>query len=254
MNSDGNVIIQFVNHNAHDSASIIGGIRVKVTDPSRIPAYLDKNDGAIRAHAIANLHRHLRETQCPVGLGETITADDFSMSYMVASLSARGATLHPYRRNEGPLFYCLFEQLIEELPLQYVDMDEDVSPRAIFINAYIHLTDQPRRRSAILKKKNAMTAQSDEVQEIPQINPSQRPDRRPRPFLTQLTTTSRRAPYRMANPNDERLQQLDQKLDTIASEMRQNAIRLPFPKLPEPSPQVPIWPTTDSLPPLPDDE
>ena len=265
MMGDGNLLIQFINHNCHDSATIIGGIRLKVSEPAKIPSFIAQHEGPIKAHAIAILQKHLRENQCPLGMNEALSADDYSLSFMIASLSSRGQALHPNRRNEGPMFYCLFDNLIEEVVLNYVEMDQD-NPKAFIVNAYIHLVDAPRRRNALLKKNKAETKEENApapatTQEYNRYDRFEgRQDAR-RPRITPLMQAGlRRPPYPFPSQAPE-LQNVQDQLKSLAgmvSEMKQNlnppgqVTQATFPTMPTAA--TIHWPPTDNLPSLPGDE
>jgi len=144
------VILQFINHNHPDSATVIGGIRLKVEDIKKVPAYLHKYKQRVKAYAIDVLQRHILDTQCPAGVSEAIAPDDYCLTYMIASLSENGRRLHPTGRQEGPLFYCLFPALVDEV---YLYLEQDGTPStAHVINVYIHLNEASRRRTAVHKR------------------------------------------------------------------------------------------------------
>jgi len=155
------VILQFVNHNHPDSATVIGGIRLKLEDIKRVPAYIAKYKPRIKAHAIDVLQRHLLDTQCPAGVSEDIAPDDYTLTFMVASLSEIGRRLHPTGRNEGPLFYCLFPALLDET---YLYLEADGTPSTSYvINVYIHLNEASRRRTAVFKRNKEDAARRAEA-------------------------------------------------------------------------------------------
>jgi len=155
------VILQFVNHNHPDSATVIGGIRLKLEDIKRVPAYIAKYKSRVKAHAIDVLQRHLIDTQCPAGVSEEIAPDDYTITFMVASLSEIGRRLHPTGRNEGPLFYCLFPALLDET---YLYLESDGTPSTCYvINVYIHLNEASRRRTAVFKRNKEDAARRAEA-------------------------------------------------------------------------------------------
>ena len=71
------------------------------------------------------------------------------MWFSVASLSPRGQTLNPGKRNKGALFYCYYPGLVEPVFLAENDGDEDYEQ---FINVYIHLLLPGQWRSTVVKK------------------------------------------------------------------------------------------------------
>ena len=166
------VILQFVNNASVGSATVIGGIRLKVTDITEVPAYLARNKVLVKNHAMKQLQHHLQDTQCPLGLGETLAADDFGISYMVASLTPRAGLLHPYERKEGPLFYCLFPGLVEPVYLR-----QDVNGAgewAYIINVYINLLEAGKRRSYLaMRMHQEDQARREELAHLAQLQNQQ---------------------------------------------------------------------------------
>ena len=144
------VILQFVSNMGIGSSSIIGGIRLKLGDISQVPAYLSRYKQQVKQQAVRQLHRHMLDTQCAMGLGEVLTLDDYGISFMAASLTQRGYSLHPFERNEGPLFFCLFPGLVEPAVLRY---DENgPAESAYIINVYINLLEPSKRRTVVAKR------------------------------------------------------------------------------------------------------
>ena len=243
--SDGNLVIQFVNQNCYDSATIIGGMKGKVMDPSRIPAYLAQHEGTIKTTGIYYLQQHLRDNQSPIGLNESLTLDDYSISFMAASLSPRGSQMHPGGRNEGPLFYFLFDGLIDDVSLKYAPLDQE-NPRAYFVNAYIHLVDAAKRRNAISKKQK--DDKSDSANQA----------KKPKMTMTQMGTV-RRPPYQFNPPNNPSVaefqavqHQISNLVDVIQERIPPGQQGPSFPALPTATPIQ--WPGFHNLPELPDDQ
>ena len=83
-------LVQFINTNCAGSSSIIGGVRLGITDVDTLPAYLSKWKQHMRLHGIKMLARHLIDTHCPTGVGETLFPEDYGISFTVASLSPKG--------------------------------------------------------------------------------------------------------------------------------------------------------------------
>jgi hypothetical protein len=147
------IIIQFINTNAAGATTLIGGIRLALADIRKAPAYLSKHKGIVKSHGIRMLNKHFLETQCSAGAGESLTHDDYGISFSLASISSVGLNLNPVRRNEGPLFYCLFTGLHEPTCVQEVAWDEGKSAEVTYvINAYIHLLPTTLRRHRVLSK------------------------------------------------------------------------------------------------------
>ena len=147
------IIIQFLNSNAAGATSMIGGVRLGLTDIRKVPSYVARNKNLLKQHAMRMLQRHFSDTQCAAGAGEPLTADDFGLTFSLASVSRSAAALNPARRNEGPLFYCLFSSLTEATSLEEVNWNDGrVSEVTHFINGYIHLLPQSQRRYRVIHK------------------------------------------------------------------------------------------------------
>ena len=114
------IFIQFINGNAVGSSSMIGGLRLGLTDIRKVPAYLSRHKGSIKQHGINMLNKHFTDTQCAMGAGELIPQEEYGLSFSVASVARQALTLNPSGRNEGPLFYCLFDGLVEPTALSEV--------------------------------------------------------------------------------------------------------------------------------------
>ena len=150
------IILQFINHNCVDSATIIGGMRLPFDKPAELHRYLKAHQNQIKEHAIAALHRHLVDCQNPAGVNESLTVEDYSLTYMVASVSDLGRKLHPTGRQEGPIFYLQSPALYEYVPMRWgwnaTNTENIVVENALFINCYVHLSEAHRRRRVVESK------------------------------------------------------------------------------------------------------
>jgi hypothetical protein len=141
-------ILQFINMNSTGSTTMIGATRISVSDIRKVPAYLSRNKALIRQHAVATLTEHLLDTQCPAGALECLTYEDYSISFAVATVTEEARLLNPMGRNEGPLFYCAFDNLVQPVALH-----AGASSIAVHvINVYIMLLEPAKRRSAVVQK------------------------------------------------------------------------------------------------------
>ena len=150
------VIIQYFNANATGATTHIGGVRIGLLDVRKAPAYVSKHKVALKQHGIRMLAKHLLDTQCAAGAGETLSIDDYGISFSLASVSPAGVALNPTRRHEGPLFFCLFSGLTDPTCLSEVSWEEGkASEVAHVLNAYIHLLPGSQRRHRVLSKIKA---------------------------------------------------------------------------------------------------
>ena len=147
------IILQFLNGNATGATTMLGGIRLGLMDIRKAPAYLSRHKAALKLHGIRMLGKHFLDTQCSAGAGETLSPDDYGLSFSLASVSSQGLMLNPSRRNEAPLFFCLFSGLNDPTCLSEVSWDEGkASEVAHVLNAYIHLLPASQRRLRVLSK------------------------------------------------------------------------------------------------------
>ena len=117
------VIVQFINGNCAGSTSLIGGIHLAVMDIKRVPAYLSKTKHQLKIHVMRYLNAHFQSMQCCIGATESLCAEDYGKSFSVASVSLTEAALNPSKRNEGPLFFCLYSGLMEPVTTILSDWD-----------------------------------------------------------------------------------------------------------------------------------
>ena len=143
-------LLQFINQNCADAATIIGGARLPSMDVRLIPAYLARNRQLVKAHAVRQLNRHLIETQSAAGANESLCPDDYGMTYMLATISKAARAHHPLARQEGPLFYCMYPRMNSPATL-FINADGSAE-KVHIINVYVHLYDVNRRRRAILER------------------------------------------------------------------------------------------------------
>ncbi|MDP2788964.1 MAG: hypothetical protein Q8O46_02845 [bacterium] len=125
-------------------------MRINLVEIKKIPAYLSKYESVIKFQAVKHLTRHFLDTQWCTGIGETLTLDDYGITYSIASLSPEGRNLIPKSETGGPLAYCFYPNLVRYIPLAY-DIRGNVIDGAYFVNAYIQLLDPIIRRNLVAK-------------------------------------------------------------------------------------------------------
>ena len=147
------VIFQFLNSSCTGAAAILGAIRCNLMDARKIPAYVQQYKDKLKVHAINALERHFRDSQCAVGVGETLTVDDYGLTFALASVSPTGASLSPFKRSEGPLYFCLFPNLCEPTILETANWNHEApKEEAYIINVYVHLLPTSQRRGKVAAK------------------------------------------------------------------------------------------------------
>ena len=233
--TDGGVLVNFLNHNCPDSATVIGGIRMKTREIERVPLLLSQYYSAIKTHAAYALQKHMVRSQSALGLSEVITVDDFSLTFMLGSISQEALDSHPYSRKEGPLHYCYFPNLVKQMTLGYTQ--EGKPDTCYLINAYVHLLDESKRRNAVIKKKNKRKQEEEPKTQQPAPGPSanKKPKFQKKPF---------QQPPELASVKDS-ISRIEKQV------MKLNLPGQPaYPQLPE-SPAA-VWPSVDASPPWPE--
>ena len=245
------VILQFINNNCAGATSLIGGLRLALTDIRKIPAYLDKNSGRIKHYAIKCLDRHMRHNQCMTGAGERLTADHYGVSYSIASVSQRGMLLNPSKRQEAPLFYALFPGLVE--PMFLSNNPDGTDDYAHVINVFIHLMPAAQRRCVYLQRLNEKTPSPVLTPSVSPAHSSPSPKGQKRSRPVQFTSSTGQGHY---TPTPRHLLEADRaddrdRIRALEKEVRTvKAMAMPTPPLPVKS--APLW-RHDGSPDLPAD-
>lgn len=147
------IIVQFLNHSAAGMGTVIGGVRIGLTDIRYFPEYLFEHEQSLKSHAARQLIRHHERSQCSLGVGEDLVLDDFSISWTLASITAEAAFLNPNGRNEGPIWMCHFPSFTTPVKLGYL---ADSTPDAAYVvNCYINLVHSNQRRRCVKAKHAA---------------------------------------------------------------------------------------------------
>jgi hypothetical protein len=135
------------------AGGVFGGIRISLIDPEKIPNYVDKYEGSIRAHDRFQLEEHLIRANHPGGLNETLTDEDFGITMAWGLLSPTGLKMSPSSRGEGPIWYGIFPTLIE-----LINVSHDPSNPGNWvhvINCYVNLINKLGRRSYLRQHPDA---------------------------------------------------------------------------------------------------
>ena len=141
------IILQYLNSNSAGATTMIGVTRIGLKDPRRMPAYVERNLSIIRQHAVTALHRHFKMTLCSTGALESLTAEDYSVSFSWASVSPVGRSLTLHGKPDLALGYAMCEQFVAPL---WASRD-DPEPTYV-LNVFIQLQEPNRRSSTILRK------------------------------------------------------------------------------------------------------
>ena len=273
-------LFQFLNNNAQGMAGSIGGLRTNLTDIRKIPQYIQKNEGHIKNYAIKLLNQHMIKTQCATGAGESLCQDDYGISFTVASLSPKGLQLHATRRNEGPLFFCLYDGLVEPIILSRNE-ENQILDSAYLINVYVNLLPPTQRRTAVLKKMHEESKMDTSLPVPPkkskgvQTSPTDAPQvtqgyqgnqgnhqgfqqnhnqnyqgSYPNNIPTYQGGYQGRRPYPQGPTNEDVIKSVASMQTTMEAKFKVlEAKQIPLPALPQPS--APVWPVVSSA--LPDE-
>ena len=248
------VIIQFVNGNCPGTTSMIGGIRLSITDIRKIPAYIFKYKQQIKAHAVRSLLRHFKEMQCGLGATEALCSDDYGLAFSVASLSLNGIALNPGSRNEGPLFYCHCPALLGPTMIKDADWQQGIDADVTYvINAYVHLLPQHQRRCFILwKAKEDKAAAMATPSPDPKSASHAASQAAKKPKMTPVPSTSGTRPAALTSRSAADQAAMSTEIGDLKRELAKIKGQLiPSPALPATKP--PRWPSKDVLAELPED-
>ena len=234
------VLVQVCNTNASAHATIIGGIRLAIEDIRIVPAYLQRYRVNIKKVAIRMLNRHFHESQCSAGLHESLSIDDYGMTFMVATVTDEAREFNPAGRKEGPLFYCIMPEMLK--PTVFLRNQDGTYQTGHIINLYIHLLP-PHHRRVVLAKKPALKLEV-EAGEGPNIKKS-RPSYEVRdPRLQQDRPYPDNRQYDARRPYTD-TRQLASKVAELEQKVTNATLATAFPPLPANS-KGPTWNTDDS--------
>ena len=247
------IIIQILNNSCAGSSTVIGGIRINLTDVRKIPAYLSRNRRLIKQHAVRIMMKHYQDMNYGLGAAETLHLDDFGLSFTLASVSHEGSELNPGRRKEGPLFCCHFPVMVSPIVLQHAQWDANTEGVAVHVvNAYVNILPLHQRRNYIVTKaredKTALEAAQKTTQPyVPAKKSKASPPASSSPATKGTPNNQERKPQL---PETAALREEIARLKVLTNRLQQQA--LPSPPLPVTKP--PVWPTNrDQGPDLPDD-
>ena len=247
------VILQFINNNCAGATSLIGGLRLALTDIRKVPAYLDRHSNRIKYYAVKCLDRHIRSNQCITGAGERLNTDHYGISYSLASVSQRGMMLNPSKRQEAPLFYAMFPGLVE--PTFLANNPDGTDDYAHVVNVFIHLMPAAQRRCVYLQRLNEKTPSpvlTPAVSPAPSASPKNAKRLRPVHFSANTHMPNNGLTYRPTPRHLLEADRADDRISALEKEVKSvKAMALPNPPLPAIS-APPIW-KQDGSPDLPID-
>ena len=243
------IILQILNQSCPGSSSIIGAVRISLQDIRKAPAYLSRHRRLIKQHAVRILMKHHQDMNYGLGAAETLSSDDFGMSFTVASVSANGAAMNPGNRKEGALFCCHFPMLTDPIPLTRPDWDTNTEGVAVHvINAYINLLPLHQRRRYVIEKEREEKAALESAKTSPQTH-GQAKKLKTQNSSSSLPAAKSHPNVKPQHPESVALREEIARLKVLTSRLQQQA--LPSPPLPTTKP--PVWPSKNQGPDLPDD-
>ena len=148
------IIIQYLNSNSTGATTMIGVTRIGLTDPRRVPAFLQRNAAIIRQHAVAALQVHFKMTLCSAGVLEKLVPEDYSISFSWASITEAGRSLTLHGKPDLALGYGLCDQYVQPM----LASRNDPHPVCV-LNAFVQLQDPARRSTAVIKRAREEAAQ-----------------------------------------------------------------------------------------------
>lgn len=145
--------VQIMSHNCNDSANVLGCIRLPVSDPNEVQYYLATRRREILVEAVAMLDQHFKDCQSATAvLEDDLTVDDYSLTFMVASVNEAGKSFNNGRK-EGGLWMLNYPSYLTFTRASfYAEENPNLDTYQLTINAYIHLNEPHRRQRAVIKK------------------------------------------------------------------------------------------------------
>jgi hypothetical protein len=164
------VMFNFINLNCANAATIIGSSRSTEKNYLKIIGYITQYEQMIKLKAVQRLQFHLGRTQCGAGVGETISMDDYSISFMLGSLSAEAKEAHPFSRQEAPISWIALPGMVSEYTWF---RNKDGTPnKSALVNVYIQLLEPAKRLGPCLRKE-------EENKKMAEVRANYPPSKRP---------------------------------------------------------------------------
>jgi len=112
--------------------------------------YCSRYKSQLKARAVEMLNRHLADNHCPTAVMETLSIDDYSISFELATLSCEGKEITGGK--PGPLSFCHCPGFIQpKLVASDVNFAGD-HDYAHVVNAYFHIIESGKRREPTRRK------------------------------------------------------------------------------------------------------
>lgn len=141
------IILQFLNQNSAGSTTMVGVTRIGLADPRKVPSFLQRNVAIIRQHAVAALQSHFKLTLCSAGILESLSPEDYSISFSWASLTEAGRSLTQHGKPDLALGYGVCDQYVQPI----LASRNDPYPVCV-LNVFIQLQDPSRRSTTVIRK------------------------------------------------------------------------------------------------------
>ncbi|MDP2788423.1 MAG: hypothetical protein Q8O46_00005 [bacterium] len=132
-------VMQVISNQFHETPDMVGTLRTNCMDVRKIPAYISQHEALIKEKVINLFTRYLIDIQHPAGCLEKLIADDYSITYSVASLTSDGMAMAIDKKG-APISYCHFPGLVRMIPVHFNEQGQ-VLDQAIFINCLISLAE-----------------------------------------------------------------------------------------------------------------
>ena len=160
------MVLLYYNTNSFGSSSVYGEARTNVVDPRKIPLYLSKYKQFIRNHAVERLKIHFKDTHVSTGVTETLTAEDYSISFSFASLTEAGRALNAQGKNELPLGLATHANWVAPQP-----PSPGQNPVYV-VNVFLQLQEPTKRGPAVLKRAREDEISRNEAAKRPKFIPN----------------------------------------------------------------------------------
>ena len=148
-------IFNILNNQAHGTAQYVKMLRIDLDDPKYLCRYLLNNHSMLKACAAALVHQYFLQMRVNLGINGPITVDDYAASYTIASLSDEGRAALPNGEVEGPIQFCVLDNLLQKT--RFRKLPDGTWDESLVINFRIHQVNHNVRIPPAGEKKKPVT-------------------------------------------------------------------------------------------------
>lgn len=145
-------IFNILNNQAHGTAQYVKMLRIDLDDPKCPCQYLLINHSMLKACAATLVHQYFLQMRVNLGINGPVTVDDYAASYTIASISEEGKAALPNGEIEGPIQFCVLDNLLQKT--KFRKLPDGTWDESLIINFRIHQVSHNVRIPAAREKKS----------------------------------------------------------------------------------------------------